>query len=117
MEERWDKCVEWVWAVEAAESESAEARCELGQSPSLVATQAEENQVLEDLCKGGLTDMSLGGGIVGIGIVALSTGCIVQGFDLFTVFVVVEVTVLFSGMSTLGVVLSWGILRLGTIGG
>lgn len=54
MEESHDKCDVRAWAVEAAESEIAEARCKFGRSPSLVLSWAEEKCVLEDLHKEGI---------------------------------------------------------------
>ena len=53
-EESRDKRVVHVRAVEAAESEIAEARRKVSKSPSFIVPRAEEKRVLEDLCKGGV---------------------------------------------------------------
>jgi len=76
------------------ESEMATVRRELGRSPSLVASRAEENQVLEDLRK-------MGGGTVSLKevIVGKREGGIVGGeFELLCVVITVLVMVLFVGL-------------------
>jgi len=50
---------------DAMASEMAQERQELGRSPSLVASQAEEKRVLEDLHKGGVSTVLLEGKIMG----------------------------------------------------
>ena len=66
-EERREEHVAHAWTDEAVESEIAEARRELGRSPSWVASRAEEKCVQEDLRKGGSTGVLGNGGIVGVG--------------------------------------------------
>jgi len=87
-EERREERVACARTDEAVESEIAEARHELGRSPSWVASWAEEKRVQEDLCKGGSTGVLGNGGIVGGiegGIVGVGSGSIFVGTGVSTV--------------------------------
>ena len=103
MEERRAKRTAFVRAAEVTESEIAFARRGFGRRPSLVASRAEENFVLEDLrrgvmeggsLEGEIEGGSLGGFKVGTGVTVLSLFVVLVLLSLF-VLLVVEVALVF----------------------